>query len=51
MSTQADEPVGHLMWTAIFGTVLFAAARGHNPYDFRFRIILTYAVVSLLHAL
>ncbi|WP_186759559.1 PrsW family glutamic-type intramembrane protease [Arthrobacter alpinus] len=44
-------PVGHVMWTAIFGAALFAVARGHNRYRFRFSIILTYVVMSLLHAL
>ena len=43
-------PLGHGLWTAILGGVLFAAARGG-----RFRItggvIVTYLAVSLLHAL
>ncbi|WP_104087315.1 PrsW family glutamic-type intramembrane protease [Arthrobacter sp. GMC3] len=44
-------PVGHVLWTAILGAVLFAAARGHTRYRFRFSIIAAYVTVSLLHAL
>jgi len=44
-------PVGHVLWTAILGAVLFAAARGHTRFRFRFSVIAAYGVVALLHAL
>jgi protease PrsW len=44
-------PVGHVLWTAILGAALFAAARGHTRYRFRLGIIWAFVVVALLHAL
>jgi len=44
-------PVGHVLWTAILGAVLFGAARGRHRYRFSFTIIAAYVVVALLHGL
>jgi RsiW-degrading membrane proteinase PrsW (M82 family) len=43
-------PLGHALWTAILGGVLFRAARG-GPLRFAPVVIFTYLWVSLLHAL
>jgi RsiW-degrading membrane proteinase PrsW (M82 family) len=43
-------PVGHVMWTAILGAVIFGAARGGRRFRWSWWILLTYACVSLLHA-
>ncbi|HEY3681643.1 MAG TPA: PrsW family glutamic-type intramembrane protease [Streptosporangiaceae bacterium] len=44
-------PVGHGLWTAILGGVLFAAAAGGHRYRFRWTIVFAYAGVAILHAL
>lgn len=44
-------PVGHGLWTAILGGVLFAAAAGGHRYRFRWTIVPAYAGVALLHSL
>jgi RsiW-degrading membrane proteinase PrsW (M82 family) len=44
-------PVGHVLWTAIFGAVLFGAARAHERYRWSWWIPVAYIGVSLLHAL
>ncbi|NUU07978.1 PrsW family glutamic-type intramembrane protease [Leifsonia sp. C5G2] len=44
-------PVGHVLWTAVLGAVLFGAARGRDRFRFSFWIVLTYAGVAVLHAL
>jgi RsiW-degrading membrane proteinase PrsW (M82 family) len=44
-------PVGHVLWTAIIGAVLFAAARERPRYRFTFGIILAFVGVSILHGL
>lgn len=43
-------PVGHGLWTAILGGVLFSAS-GRRHYAFTGRLVLTYLGVALLHAL
>ncbi|MEZ0065838.1 RsiW-degrading membrane proteinase PrsW (M82 family) [Streptacidiphilus sp. MAP12-20] len=43
-------PVGHGLWTAILGAVLFRERRG-NRFVFNLPVILTYLGVSALHAL
>lgn len=43
-------PVGHVMWTAILGAVIFGAARAGRRFRWSWWILLTYACVSLLHA-
>lgn len=42
-------PVGHGLWTAVLGGVLFAASSGH--WRITVRVLLTYLGVSLLHGL
>ncbi|WP_017538275.1 PrsW family intramembrane metalloprotease [Nocardiopsis halophila] len=42
-------PVGHGLWTAVLGGVLFAASGGH--WRITVRVLLTYLGVSLLHGL
>lgn len=44
-------PVGHVLWTAVLGAVLFGAARGRDRFRFSFWIVLAYAGVAVLHAL
>lgn len=44
-------PVGHVLWTAILGAVIFGAARGRDRYRWSWWIPLAYIGVSLLHAL
>jgi RsiW-degrading membrane proteinase PrsW (M82 family) len=44
-------PVGHVLWTAILGAVIFGAARGRERYRWSWWIPLAYIGVSLLHAL
>ncbi|MFC4070489.1 PrsW family intramembrane metalloprotease [Actinoplanes subglobosus] len=45
-------PVGHGLWTAILGGVLFAASRrGHGRFAITGRLILAYLGVSVLHGL
>lgn len=43
-------PVGHGLWTAILGAVLYSAS-GHRQFAFTRRFLLTYLGVSVLHAL
>ena len=43
-------PVGHGLWTAILGGVLFSAS-GHRHFNFTGRLLLSYLGVALLHAL
>ena len=43
-------PVGHGLWTAILGGVLFSAS-GHRHFNFTSRLVLSYLGVALLHAL
>src|SRR3954452_8151189 len=43
-------PLGHGLWTAIFGGVLFSAS-GRRHFAFTGRLLLTYLGVSVLHAL
>lgn len=44
-------PVGHVVWTAILGAVIFGAARGGARFRLSGGIVVTYIGVSLLHAL
>ncbi len=44
-------PVGHVLWTAILGAVIFGLAAGRARFRWSFLILLAYAGVSLLHAL
>ncbi|MEV4257673.1 PrsW family glutamic-type intramembrane protease [Spirillospora sp. NPDC049652] len=44
-------PVGHGLWTAILGGVLFAAARGRHRFHIGGTVVLAWLGVSLLHAL
>ncbi|MGI5166162.1 PrsW family intramembrane metalloprotease [Spirillospora sp. CA-253888] len=44
-------PLGHGLWTAILGGVLFAAARRHGRWRLDVTVLATYLGVSLLHAL
>jgi RsiW-degrading membrane proteinase PrsW (M82 family) len=43
-------PVGHGLWTAILGGVLFSVS-GHRHFTVGLRVLLTYLGVSALHAL
>jgi RsiW-degrading membrane proteinase PrsW (M82 family) len=44
-------PVGHVLWTAILGAVLFGAARGRDRFRFSLWILVTYVGVAILHGL
>ncbi|MGN6743525.1 MAG: PrsW family glutamic-type intramembrane protease, partial [Amnibacterium sp.] len=44
-------PLGHVLWTAVFGAALFAAARDGRRYRFSFGVIGTFVAVAVLHAL
>lgn len=44
-------PVGHGLWTAILGAVLFAAHHEHQRWRITRGVVLTYLGVSILHAL
>jgi RsiW-degrading membrane proteinase PrsW (M82 family) len=44
-------PVGHVLWTAILGAVIFGAARQRPRLRWSWWILLTYVGVALLHAL
>lgn len=44
-------PLGHVLWTAVFGAALFAAARDGRRYRFSFGVLVTFVVVAVLHAL
>jgi protease PrsW len=43
-------PVGHVLWTAILGAVIFGAAKQGRRFRWSWWILLTYVGVSLLHA-
>jgi RsiW-degrading membrane proteinase PrsW (M82 family) len=43
-------PLGHVLWTAVFGAALFAAARDGRRYRITIGVIVTYVVVVVLHA-
>jgi RsiW-degrading membrane proteinase PrsW (M82 family) len=42
-------PVGHVLWTAVLGAVLFGAAHGRDRFRFSPWILLTYVGAALLH--
>jgi RsiW-degrading membrane proteinase PrsW (M82 family) len=44
-------PLGHVLWTAVFGAALFAAAREGRRYRFTIGVIGTFVAVAALHAL
>jgi RsiW-degrading membrane proteinase PrsW (M82 family) len=44
-------PVGHVLWTAIIGAVLFGAAHGRERFRWSFLILAAYVGVAILHAL
>ncbi|WP_063770996.1 PrsW family intramembrane metalloprotease [Streptacidiphilus neutrinimicus] len=44
-------PLGHGLWTAILGAVLFHERRGDGRFRLNLRVLLTYLGVSVLHAL
>lgn len=44
-------PVGHVLWTAILGAVLFGASHGRPRFRWTWTVLVTYVVVSLLHGL
>ncbi|WP_144711295.1 PrsW family intramembrane metalloprotease [Curtobacterium pusillum] len=44
-------PVGHVLWTAILGAVLFGAARSHERFRWSWAVVVAYVGVSLLHGL
>jgi RsiW-degrading membrane proteinase PrsW (M82 family) len=44
-------PVGHVLWTAIFGAVLFGAARGGRRLRLSLGVVGAFAGVAALHAL
>ncbi|WIE75270.1 PrsW family glutamic-type intramembrane protease [Curtobacterium sp. MCSS17_007] len=44
-------PVGHVLWTAVVGAVLFGAARGGARFRWSWSIPAAYVVSSVLHGL
>ncbi|OIH97862.1 PrsW family intramembrane metalloprotease [Curtobacterium sp. MCBA15_001] len=44
-------PVGHVLWTAILGAVLFGVAHGRPRFRWSWAVPVTYVVVSVLHGL
>ena len=44
-------PLGHVLWTAVFGAALFAAARDGRRYRITVGVIGVFIGVALLHAL
>ncbi|MBT2504032.1 PrsW family intramembrane metalloprotease [Curtobacterium sp. ISL-83] len=44
-------PVGHVLWTAILGAVLFGASHGRERFRWTWSVVITYVVVSVLHGL
>jgi protease PrsW len=44
-------PVGHVLWTAILGAVLFGAARGGVRLRWSWTVLVAYVGVALLHGL
>lgn len=43
-------PVGHVLWTAILGAVIFGVATGRSRFRWSLFIPLAYLAISLLHA-
>ncbi len=43
-------PLGHVLWTAVFGAALFAAARDGRRYRFTIGVLVTFVIVAVLHA-
>lgn len=44
-------PVGHVLWTAILGSVLFGVAHGRPRFRWAWQILVAYVVVAVLHGL
>jgi len=44
-------PLGHVLWTAVFGAALFAASRDGIRYRYTWGVLGTFLGVSVLHAL
>ncbi|WIB77093.1 PrsW family glutamic-type intramembrane protease [Curtobacterium sp. MCPF17_002] len=44
-------PVGHVLWTAILGAVLFGASHGRARFRWSWAAVVAYVVVSVLHGL
>jgi RsiW-degrading membrane proteinase PrsW (M82 family) len=44
-------PVGHVLWTAILGAVLFGASHGRARFRWSWATVVAYVVVSVLHGL
>jgi RsiW-degrading membrane proteinase PrsW (M82 family) len=44
-------PVGHVLWTAILGAVLFGVAHGRPRFRWAWQILVAYVVVAVLHGL
>ncbi|PYY31658.1 PrsW family intramembrane metalloprotease [Curtobacterium sp. MCPF17_011] len=44
-------PVGHVLWTAILGAVLFGVAHGRPKFRWTWSVLVAYVVVSVLHGL
>jgi RsiW-degrading membrane proteinase PrsW (M82 family) len=44
-------PVGHVLWTAILGAVLFGVAHGRPRFRWSWFALLAYVVAALLHGL
>ena len=44
-------PVGHVLWTAILGAVLFGAAHGRPRFRWTWSVLLAYVIVAVLHGL
>ncbi|MBT2567177.1 PrsW family intramembrane metalloprotease [Arthrobacter sp. ISL-85] len=44
-------PVGHVLWTALLGAVLFGAAAGAGRYRFTRGVVFAFVGVSILHGL
>lgn len=44
-------PVGHVLWTAILGAVLFGASHGRARFRWSWATLIAYVVVSVLHGL
>lgn len=44
-------PVGHVLWTAILGAVLFGVAHGRARFRWTWQVLLAYVVVAVLHGL
>ncbi|MFZ7087582.1 PrsW family intramembrane metalloprotease [Curtobacterium sp. RRHDQ10] len=44
-------PVGHVLWTAILGAVVFGLAHGRAKFRWSWMALVAYVVVSLLHGI